>query len=100
MGAKKDPNAPKKNQNSYIHFGAQVRERIKKKMPNLSLGDMSKQISMEFKQLSAEERKKWDDIAKKDKERYQREMKEYEQTKVKKEEAQVKDDTSTEEEES
>merc|ERR1712183_1033099 len=42
--AKKDPNAPKKNQNAYIHFGTEAREKIKKKMPNLSLGDMSKQI--------------------------------------------------------
>ena len=38
----------------------------------------AKLLSVEFKQISAEEREKWDKLAREDKERYQREMEDYE----------------------
>eukprot|EP00586_Coscinodiscus_wailesii_P004416 CAMPEP_0172483482 /NCGR_PEP_ID=MMETSP1066-20121228/10494_1 /TAXON_ID=671091 /ORGANISM="Coscinodiscus wailesii, Strain CCMP2513" /LENGTH=946 /DNA_ID=CAMNT_0013247383 /DNA_START=94 /DNA_END=2934 /DNA_ORIENTATION=- len=76
--AVKDPNAPKKNLTSYMLFAKAVREETKRKNPDASFGELGKLMGEEFKKLSPEERKKWDDKAESEKQRYIRAMKEYE----------------------
>ena len=75
--AKKDPNAPKKPQSAYNYYMAQNRARIKEANPDASFGDLSKLISVEYKALSSEEKEKYNDMVKADKERYKKEMADY-----------------------
>mmetsp|Transcript_5702 Transcript_5702/g.8270 ORF Transcript_5702/g.8270 Transcript_5702/m.8270 type:complete len:218 (-) Transcript_5702:103-756(-) len=75
---KKDPNAPKRNKNAYLLFSVDARAKVKEENPDASFGDIAKIISSRFKQLTAKEKKKWDDKAATDKVRYQREMADYE----------------------
>ena len=44
---------------------------------NPQVGDVSKRSSQMWKNLSADEREKWDDVARKDKERYMNEKASY-----------------------
>mmetsp|Transcript_9082 Transcript_9082/g.17117 ORF Transcript_9082/g.17117 Transcript_9082/m.17117 type:complete len:100 (+) Transcript_9082:1095-1394(+) len=71
---KKDPNAPKRNMSAYFLYSQEMRSVIKEEHPDASFGETAKLISARFKELSAAERKKYDDLALADKERYQREM--------------------------
>lgn len=74
---KKDPNLPKRNKNAYLLFSVDARAKVKEENPDATFGELAKIISAKFKQLSAKEKKKWDDKAAADKERYDREMAEY-----------------------
>jgi len=71
---KKDPNAPKRNMSAYFLYSQEMRSVIKEEHPDASFGETAKLISARFKELSAAERKKYDDLALADKERYQRAM--------------------------
>lgn len=75
---KKDPNAPKKNLTSYMLFAQASREEIKNKNPDATFGELGKLMGEEFKKLSPDNRKKWDERAESDKQRYKREIKDYE----------------------
>ncbi|KAI9342530.1 high mobility group box domain-containing protein, partial [Obelidium mucronatum] len=72
--AKKDPNAPKGASSSFILYSNAMRNRIKEDEPSLSMTDISKKIGALWKEVSADEKKKYEDLAAKDKERYKREM--------------------------
>jgi structure-specific recognition protein 1 len=74
---KKDPNAPKRALTSYILYGNAVRAQLKAENPDFSFGELNKRIAADYKNLSAEERKQWDNKAAKEKERYQEEMAAY-----------------------
>jgi structure-specific recognition protein 1 len=74
---KKDPNAPKKNKTSYIYFTGSRRDEIKAKNPDISFADLNKQLGAEFKALSAEDKKPWEEMAAADKGRYDKEMADY-----------------------
>ncbi|KAL7567414.1 hypothetical protein ACA910_021377 [Epithemia clementina (nom. ined.)] len=75
--SKKDPNAPKKAQSAYILYASKMRSKIKEDNPDAGFGDLTKLVSEKFKSLSPEERKKWDDRAEQDKQRYKTEMAAY-----------------------
>lgn len=74
---KKDPNAPKRNMSAYFLYSIDSRPKVKADNPDASFGDIARMISANFKALSEEERKEWDDKAVADKERYEKEMTEY-----------------------
>ena len=74
---KKDPNAPKRAMTAYFLFANSRRQEIKAENPDISFGDLNKQIGAEFKALSEEERRPWDEKAEKDKERFKSEMADY-----------------------
>jgi hypothetical protein len=74
---KKDPNAPKRNMSAYFLFSMDARPKVKEDNPDASFGDIARIISNRFKNLSAKERKIWDEAAAADKERYLQEMEEY-----------------------
>ncbi|ORY49873.1 high mobility group box, partial [Rhizoclosmatium globosum] len=72
--AKKDPNAPKGASSSFILYSNAKRTQIKDEEPSLSMTDISKKIGTMWKEITAEEKKIYEDLATKDKDRYKREM--------------------------
>jgi len=54
-----------------------MRDKLKEENPDASMVDLSKITGLEFKKLSSDERKLWDDKAIEDKKRYDKEMKNY-----------------------
>ncbi|KAL7579426.1 hypothetical protein ACA910_014090 [Epithemia clementina (nom. ined.)] len=74
---KKDPNAPKRNMSAYFLYSVHIRPVVKEENPDASFGDIARLISERFKNLSAKEKKTWQDKAVVDKERYKREMTDY-----------------------
>merc|ERR1711862_1032273 len=77
---KRDPNEPRKNLTSYVSFSNYIRPIIRERSPHISFVDLSKQMGLEFKKLSPEVRKIWDEKAKEDKKRYELAMVEYRKT--------------------
>lgn len=78
--APKDKNAPKKNQSSYFHFANKNRARIREAHPDKKITEISKVIGAEWKALTAEQKKPFEESAKQDKERYTISFAEYKQT--------------------
>lgn len=74
---KKDPNEPKRGMSSFMYFSNEVRPKIKKEHPEMSFGELGKKIGEMFRELSPEEKLKYEEMAKKDKARYQREIAAY-----------------------
>lgn len=72
-----DPNAPKKPCTAYIYFSNSVREDIKLQNPEFTFTDIAKEMGRRFKQLDPEKKKYWQDIAIRERERYDRELEAY-----------------------
>jgi len=75
--AKKDKDAPKKPLSGYLFFSTEVRGKIKDANPDFGFGDITKEISRQWKTLSATQRKPFDDKAEADKARYEKEKSAY-----------------------
>jgi high mobility group protein B1 len=75
----KDPNAPKRNVNSYIHFYNIFFKEYLNKNPGTNASIVGKIAGEEWKKIKDEpkKRKKYDDMAIKDKKRYEKEIAEY-----------------------
>lgn len=69
MSKLKDPNAPKKPFSAYLFFASERRPEINKE-PNLPFGDVTKMIAEEWKTMTDEQKKKYVEIAERDKQRY------------------------------
>jgi len=76
--AKKDPNAPKRASSAYIFFSSEKREEVIKKHGKESIGETAKRIAALWKKATAEDKKKFEARADKDKKRWEKEKKEYE----------------------
>jgi HMG (high mobility group) box len=76
--AKKDPNAPKKPLTSFMLFSNEVRSRIQKENPSMTFGELGKKIGELFRGLSSSEKQKYEDMSKKEKERYKKQMQDFE----------------------
>ena len=73
----KDPNAPKGATTSFFYFMKDARATAKAKNPDMKASEMSKLLGEKFKNLSEQEKAKYESKAKKDKERYLSEMAAY-----------------------
>jgi hypothetical protein len=75
----KDPNAPKKNISNYLHFSKEFRPKYKKENPEIKPQDIIKKLGEEWNKIKEDpnKKKKYDDIAEKDKKRYDKELDEY-----------------------
>lgn len=73
----KDENAPRKWKSSYIFFCSDKRESVKKSNPDLSATEMTKKLGEMWRSLSDEKKKKYEEMSKKDKVRYESEMESY-----------------------
>eukprot|EP01025_Chloroclados_australasicus_P058477 TRINITY_DN7346_c0_g3_i1.p1 TRINITY_DN7346_c0_g3~~TRINITY_DN7346_c0_g3_i1.p1 ORF type:complete len:212 (-),score=70.78 TRINITY_DN7346_c0_g3_i1:221-856(-) len=80
--AKKDKNAPKRGLSAYMMYSNEKRNEVKEKFPDLGFTEIPKKIAEMWKGLSAEEKQPYEDMAAKDKKRYEREMEAYTANKV------------------
>jgi len=71
---KKDPNAPKRATSAFMLYSSAMRPIIKKDKPDVKFGEMGKLIGEKWREVSSEEKKKYDAEVNKDKERYNKEM--------------------------
>lgn len=70
----KDPSMPKRAKTAYLVYGQEVREEVKRSLgSDAKVTDVMSEIASRWKQLSSEEKKPYDEIARQDKERYERE---------------------------
>ena len=67
-----DENKVKRPTSAYFYYCNERRESMKKEC-TLSMTDQTKKMSEEWRNLDAKKKKKYDDMAAKDKERYERE---------------------------
>lgn len=74
---KKDPNAPKRWRTSYILFCGDHREKVKKENPDLNNLEITSKLGELWKGVSDKEKKKYEDLAAKDKARYNKDMESY-----------------------
>lgn len=74
---KKDPNKPKRALSAYMFFVQDWRERIKSENADASFGDVGRLLGAKWKEMSANEKKPYEDKAKADKDRAAKEKAEY-----------------------
>ena len=73
----KDPNAPKKATTSYFAFMKEVRSKVTDENPNLKTQEHSKIMGQMWRDMDSEDKKKYEELAEKDKQRYKEEMETY-----------------------
>ena len=79
LKARKDPNKPKRAANPYTFFSREYRDNFKKKNngAKINFTEMNKTLGQSWRKLSDKKKKKYNDLAEKDRERYQAEMEQY-----------------------
>jgi hypothetical protein len=75
-----DPNRPKRNMSAFYLFSKANRAKVRTNNPEASFDNIDKILANEFKALGENDRKKWDEKAVMDKERYQADMMRYNAT--------------------
>jgi HMG (high mobility group) box len=60
---------------AFMLYSNEMRQKVKEENPDATFGDIAKIIGAQYKQLSAEERAKFEEKASKDKKRYAQESK-------------------------
>ena len=78
---KRDPLHPKGPKNAYLFYCQAKRNQRRDDYPEKTMTELTTILSAEWKELSSRRKKKYEDMAKDDKKRYQREMREYERNK-------------------
>ncbi|DBA04144.1 TPA: hypothetical protein N0F65_004252 [Lagenidium giganteum] len=74
---KKDKNAPKRALSAFMFFSNDIRDTVKREMPELEFLQISSEIGRRWKELSEEDRKPYDELADADKRRYAEEKEDY-----------------------
>ena len=79
LKAKKDPNKPKRARNAYTFFSSEYRDNYKKKTngAKINFTEMNKTLGDSWRKLSDKKKKKYNDLAEKDRERFNAEMEKY-----------------------
>eukprot|EP00456_Euglypha_rotunda_P035166 TRINITY_DN2710_c0_g1_i9.p1 TRINITY_DN2710_c0_g1~~TRINITY_DN2710_c0_g1_i9.p1 ORF type:complete len:178 (-),score=55.68 TRINITY_DN2710_c0_g1_i9:22-555(-) len=72
---KKDPDAPKKALTAWMYYGQERRPKLKAKHPDMKQSEILQIMGKEWKELSKDEKKPFDEQAAKDKKRYEKEKK-------------------------
>jgi len=70
----KDPNAPKKSMTSYMLFANDMRPKLKTSQPELSFGEMSKALGVEWKKVKPEVKDHYEKLAAKGKDKYESDL--------------------------
>jgi len=76
-GNKKDIYAPKRTRSAYIYYCIDARPAVKEKNIDMLSKDITRELGKGWKSLDDDKKSKYDDLAIKDKERYDLEKKEY-----------------------
>ena len=74
--AKKEPTGPKRAMTSFLYFSKDKRAEVIAKNPGISMGEQGKMLGQMWKEATAEDKEPYEELAQKDKERYEREKKE------------------------
>lgn len=74
---KKDPNAPKRAMSAFMFFSNDIRQQVKEDRPDLAFLQIASEIGRRWQALAEEGRKKYQEMANKDKARYEDEKKDY-----------------------
>ncbi|CAH0488945.1 hypothetical protein KXD40_005931 [Peronospora effusa] len=74
---KKDKNAPKRALSAFMFFSNDIRDTVKKEMPELQFLEISSEIGRRWKKITDEERRPYDELAAADKRRYLEEKEDY-----------------------
>eukprot|EP00970_Alexandrium_tamarense_P020835 scaffold15735_cov193-Alexandrium_tamarense.AAC.2 len=72
---------PQRPMNPYMLFANSVRAQVREENPDMSMGDVSKEIGIRYNAIDEEEKAKWQSKADAAKEVYKKEMAQYEKTK-------------------
>ena len=75
---KKDKNAPKRAISAFFFYQKERRESLKKEKPNLGNKELISTMSNEWNNMKDPEKKKYNELAEKDKKRNEKEKAEYE----------------------
>jgi hypothetical protein len=78
---KRDPNLPKHPRNAYLFYCQDYRRKRQDEYPDKSMTEITSLLSEEWKNLSGRKKKKYDDLAKEDKKRWEDEMEDYKRNK-------------------
>lgn len=74
-GKKAKKTGPKRPSSAYILFSKEAREQIKIDTPDLTFGEIGKEIGARWKNVDADDKVRFEGLAKEDKGRYERECK-------------------------
>ena len=74
---KKDPNAPKAKRSAFTFFLSSERSKFTKENPDADFSSISKTLGKKWREISPERKKGFEDMAAKDKGRYEKEMETY-----------------------
>jgi|UniRef100_K3WX01 hypothetical protein len=74
---KKDKNAPKRALSAFMFFSNDIRDTVKREMPELEFLQISSEIGRRWKEISEEDRRPYDELAAADKKRYLEEKEDY-----------------------
>jgi len=69
---------PKHPRNAYLFYATEVRKRRKDEYPDKSFGELTTLIADEWRNMNSKKKKRFEELARKDKQRYRREMIDYE----------------------
>lgn len=72
-----DPNKPKRPPSSFLLFSKEARKDLSKEKPGISNAQLTALISVKWKELSEEDKKKWNDEAGEAMEAYKKDLEEY-----------------------
>merc|ERR1712226_1541240 len=73
----KDPNAPKRACGAYVFFTNEMRPIVMKEIPGIKFIEMGRILGERWRNLSVEDKKKFEDMANEDKARFQMDMQQY-----------------------
>ncbi|KAK7604900.1 hypothetical protein V9T40_006086 [Parthenolecanium corni] len=73
----KDPNAPKRSLSAFFWFCNDERGQVKANNPDYGVGDIAKELGRKWADAEPHVKQKYEQMAEKDKARYEREMTEY-----------------------
>lgn len=78
---KKDPDAPKRPITAYMFYAQHERKNVNRDKPDAKFGEVGKIIGERWRQLDAEGKKAYEDMAVEDKKRYDKQKAEYNESK-------------------
>jgi len=76
----KGAGAPKQPLSGYVHFLNERRETVRAENPDITFSDLSKKLAAEWSALAEAEKNKYNEQAKRDKDRYDKEFADYQHT--------------------
>ncbi|KRX38035.1 High mobility group protein 1.2 [Trichinella britovi] len=75
--SKKDPNAPKRALSAFFFFSNSKRAEIQQAHPDWKVGQVAQELGRMWKAIDEDEKRKFEDMAAKDRTRYEEDMKNY-----------------------